>query len=169
MTSGYERRQNRTTVSYRCIDAAAHADLTGSRKSLLLAIAYRANRHNFQTFAGLDDLALIAGVSRATAKRALADLIADDWVVVLKEWSQHRPRLLMVNVLKCEANQVRRVKTGSGVTVTPLGEQDDPSGDHSDPSGFQIGQPEPSGVPDRLPSETVSQWVARIAEAKGMP
>jgi len=155
-------------VSYRCIDAAAHAALTGSRKSLLLAIAYRANRHNFQTFAGLDDLSLIAGISRATAKRALAELVADDWVVVVREYAQHHPRLLMVNVLKCEANQVKKVKR-FGVHGEPPGGQNDPSGVQDDPSGFQAGQFDPSDdLPDRNPGESLDKWIARIAETKAL-
>lgn len=165
----HERRPQRTTVSYRCIDAAAHAALTGSRKSLLLAIAYRANRDNFQTFAGLDDLASIAGVSRATAKRALAELVAEDWVVVVKESAQHRPRLLMLNVLKCEANQVQKVKR-LGVHREPPGVQFEPSGVQDDPPGFQTGQYDPSdNVVDRKEGETVTAWMQRIAETKAMP
>lgn len=157
-------------MPYRRIRAVAYADVSGPPKAVLLALGICADKTTFRTFAKIDTLALIAGVSRRTTQRALDSLESEGWVRLHRKATQHKPAVWEIDVLKCEASADIKGYTGSGVTVTPLEDREAPLAVTESPltllTVHQGGQTDTPDVPARLPDESVMDWVERTREAR---
>lgn len=156
-------------MPYRRIRAVAYADLTGPAKAVLLAVGICADKHTFRTFAKVDTLAAIAGVSRRTAQRAISQLEEEGWIRLHRRATQHKPAVWEIDILKCEASDINGY-TGSGVTESPLEDRESPLAVTESPltllSVVQGGQSDTPEMPKRLPDESVTEWMVRVADAR---